>query len=127
MRHLIALLAVILVGMADARASDVSAVRSIADDASASAICAETCGAFQCAWSGEWRRDGDKALCDCGIARTRMIPGGPIRTAEAAEAACTEICDLNDDTWDGKWAPVPGAYTLCGCRYVSDYCPTDKK
>jgi len=114
-----------------ARASDVAASAPIATPTEAQSICPQTCAAHKCAWSGEWRTqaspNGGGAVCDCGIKRTRHIPGGVIRSDADARSMCLEICNLNDDKWDGVWESVPGAYAVCGCTYVSDYCPTDKK
>ncbi|GAB6052985.1 hypothetical protein JCM17960_18050 [Magnetospira thiophila] len=109
------------------RASDVTAQRPITGDQDAPTVCEETCSAYKCGWSGEWRHgtDGAADVCDCGIERTRMIPGGTFRSAAEAAQGCNEVCDLNEDKWDGQWSPVPGGFATCGCRHVAEYCPTD--
>lgn len=112
-------------------ASDVLPDERLSSAEQATSICPKTCRQFDCAWSGEWRPaetaagDSDLGACDCGIPRIRNIPGGNIQNAEDAKVACHEICDLNDDKWNGQWQAVPGGFDVCGCTYVSEYCPTE--
>lgn len=109
-------------------ASDVPPPFPLKDQSTAAALCPDTCSAFDCAWSGEWKgaTDANPGACDCGIERTRHIPAGTMRTDDEAKNACTEICDLNQDKWNGVWQAVPGSFAICGCTYVSEYCPTPK-
>jgi len=97
--------------------------------AEAGAVCPKTCQAYECAWSGDWRpaHDDKVAVCDCGIKRTRYVPSGFTPTQAEAQKVCTETCSLNGDKWGGTVSGAPGGYDMCGCTYVSEYCPTDKK
>lgn len=62
-------------------------------------------------------------MCDCGLKHIRMVPGGTFNTREEMILGCTEICQLNDMPWDGTAQAVPGGFDMCGCVYVTDYCP----
>lgn len=106
-------------------ASDIPSVQPIGGPQAAQIVCPQSCEKHDCAWSGEWRTDKaapQGAVCDCGIARTRAVPGGHFRTADEARVMCTETCGLNGDTWNGKVQSLAGSYDMCGCEYVSDWC-----
>lgn len=126
-----AFLAVVLAAVvppSTAAASDVIASGSIANAEQAASVCPATCAAHECGWSGGWRADfgANPGVCDCGIVRTRFVPGGYTPTHAEAERVCTETCGLNGDAWSGKVASAPGGYDMCGCTYVSEYCPVKK-
>lgn len=108
-----------------AAATDTPAGTSILSDSGARMICPDVCGAVECGWNGLWHQtdDGSESFCECGTRRVRHIPGGNIRSNEVAAWACPEVCTLQGDTWDGTWETIPGAYTVCGCAYVAEYCP----
>ncbi len=122
------LVAVVILFASSTFASDIPALQSIAGPEQAQSVCDASCAKHNCVWSGEWRKGEDNKgdICDCGYERIRSIPAGVIRTEEQAKQACTELCTLNENPWTGKWTRVPGAFDLCDCRTVSEWCEPKK-
>jgi len=134
LRSLLILCVVAVVGVSTPAAAsdvlvDVAKFGPLTNAIEAGDVCPKTCQSYECAWSGEWRPGdgGQVAVCDCGIKRTRYVPGGYTPTQKDAESICPETCALNGDKWGGTVSGAPGGYDMCGCTYVSDYCPTDQK